>query len=172
MRRQDPDEPDPSQWTLKLKHHKTTVFLYVEPMTSFKDIKKELLRVLNESNSSGKVNGHKIPSDPEHIMLGAPVDHSDLSKGWASLASLPTNDNVTAESVRTTRGGGTSANRNLDCPQGAGLKDGAVLAFKFKSHDANGVNGVNGAGGEHWDVLLPSYEEAYENSQGASQNMR
>ncbi len=150
------------------------VFLYVEPMTSFKDIKKELLRVLNESNSSGKVNGHQIPSDPEQVMLGAPVDHSDLSKGWTSLASVPTNDNVTAENVRTTRagGGGTSANRNLDCPQGAGLQDGAVLAFKFRSNETNGVNGVNGAGGERWDVLLPSYEEEYDDSQGASQNMR
>ena len=46
-------------------------------------------------------------------------------------------------------------------PLGAGLKDGAVLAFKFR----DGIKTENGLDVEvddsDWDVVLPNYEEEY-----------
>lgn len=51
-----------------------------------------------------------------------------------------------------------------DCPMGVGLKDGAVLAYKFRSDVVDGDEelGIKDEGDEVWDVVLPSYEEGPE----------
>lgn len=52
-----------------------------------------------------------------------------------------------------------------DCLKGAGLRDGAVLAFKWgrKDEEDEGDEDVEIGLGEkeNWDVIIPAYEDAY-----------
>lgn len=58
-----------------------------------------------------------------------------------------------------------------DCPQGAGLRDGGIVAFKFRTEDEEWGR-VEGEGDEmvvaedeaereEWDVVVPTLEETY-----------
>lgn len=46
-------------------------------------------------------------------------------------------------------------------PQGAGLKDGAVLAFRFLESGNEEDEGVSEEDAGRWDVKIPSYEDEY-----------
>lgn len=81
-----------------------------------------------------------------------------------------------ATAVSSKAVGGRNAKAQLkDCPQGAGLRDHGIVAFKFKKADGDVVisieededegiavaredmEGVE----EEWDVVVPSFEETY-----------
>lgn len=47
---------------------------------------------------------------------------------------------------------GVKRGAGADCPKGAGLKDGAVLAFRW---DGEGMRG------SEWEVQIASFEDAY-----------
>src|SRR6516165_8054533 len=104
-------KPDGSFITLIFKHSKTSVLLFSELMTSLVDLKTELLNVLKDMNPSGEFNGLSIPSDPEEVVFGVLRDPYDYNKGWTML------DTPEDESEL------------METPQGAGLKDGQILAF-------------------------------------------
>lgn len=145
------------QWTLRFKQHKTTVLLFVEPGQSFDSIKQDLLDALKKIGRTD-INGVSVPSDASNIILGLPVDKNDFSKGWVRLEILEmeAEDGVNGKK----KVGGKKSVLNAS-PQGAGLKDGAVLAFRFSesvNEDADG--GLDDDVGK-WNVMIPSYEDEY-----------
>ena len=99
-----------------------------------------------------------IPSDASHITFGVPVDKNDFSKGWVKL-EIPETEVDDGNSGKKKVGGKKSI-LNAS-PQGAGLRDGAVLAFRFlesgTSEDDGGLDDDVGS----WDVVIPNYEDEY-----------
>jgi hypothetical protein len=132
--------PDPLTWTIRLKHHKTTLLLHVSPMQTLTTLKEDLLAVLQERSSS-TFNNHPLPSSPSDILLAKPNDPFDLSQGWDALEEPdeledPFNIDEDAPKPRTKK---TTESENL---KAYGVKDNAVLAFRFK-----------GEKGADWDVV-------------------
>ena len=78
-----------------------------------------------------------------------PLDKNDVSKGWVNL-EIPEFD----ESEIKGRGVKKGSVLNQS-PLGAGLKDGAMLAFKFKKEGATDEMDLD----DEWDVVMPSYED-------------
>ena len=132
--------------TLRFKKHRTTILLLVAPSQSFTSIRQDLLAAIKATDIT-KINGEDLPSDPETIVLGLPVDKHDISKGWVPL-EIPEVEEGDA------KGKGVKKNSVLnENPLGAGLKDGALLAFKFREGgDDDGMD-------DEWDVIMPSYED-------------
>ncbi len=90
------------------------------------------------------------------MILGVPVDKHDLSKGWVGLdiPEIVGEDGVGGKNKRTGKNGVLNSS-----PLGAGLRDGAVLAFKFK--DGTKTEVELDLDDSNWDVILPNYEEEY-----------
>lgn len=149
-------DPDPQKWTLRFKQHKTTILLFVDQAQSFTSIKKDLLGAIAKTGRT-ELNGHPLPTDPEDVILGVPVERNDPSRGWMRLDIPETEVKVNGASKRV---GGKKSVLNSS-PLGAGLRDGAMLAFRFQEGgagvDEDGLDGEE----EGWDVLIPSYEEEY-----------
>lgn len=86
------------------------------------------------------------------------MDKNDFSKGWVKL-EIPETEIEDGASGKKKVGGKKSV-LNAS-PQGAGLKDGAVLAFRFltsgRKEDEDGLEDDVGK----WDVMIPSYEDEY-----------
>ncbi|KAF9690693.1 hypothetical protein EKO04_011487 [Ascochyta lentis] len=76
--------PTPSTWTLRLKSHRTTILLHIDPLTPFAKIKSTLYTALLETGLQATSNGPTIalPSSPEEIKLGRPIDALDASQGF------------------------------------------------------------------------------------------
>lgn len=116
---------------------------------SFTSIKQELLEAIKSTGRSD-VNGHPLPSNPEDVLLGVPIDKNRLQRGWVNLRIPETKDKDDGKKSK-----GVKKNSVLNSnPAGAGLKDGATLAFKFRTHEEE-----NGLSDHEWDVVLPSYDE-------------
>ena len=90
-----------------------------------------------------------MPSDPEDVILGVPKDKNDLDKGWQDLRIPETDDedNDVHKSKKVKRDSVINSS-----PLGAGLKDGAMIAFRFKTSGEDDV-------GEGFDVVIPTYED-------------
>lgn len=144
------------QWTLRFKQHKTTILLFVQQSQPFDSIKSELLDAIKATRIKD-INGNPLPSDPQDIEFGVPRDKNDISKGWVALKIPEVEDG-------DTKGKGVKKDSILNgSPLGAGLKDGAMLAFKFTKGDEENAMDLD----EEWDVIIPSYDdEAGSQSQG------
>ncbi|TID16091.1 hypothetical protein E2P81_ATG08950 [Venturia nashicola] len=135
-------------WTLRLKHHKTTILLHVSPLTTPTSIKTSLLKALNERLPSGNLNGYPIPKDASDIRLAKAVDPLELEQGWEELSP-----DLETEGIA----------------KGIGMKNGGALAFRFveegeKEEDENAededemeVDGGRWKGS--WDVVIPTFED-------------
>lgn len=180
-------KPTPQTWTLRLKHHRTTILLHVDPLQSLSSIKSELLKAVSQTHPDGTLNNVTIPQRASDVMLAKPVDINDLEAGWESLEPKGVIDGVfedegagkgkgkvsMVKNNKTAATGGKNALR--DCPQGVGLRDGGVVAFKFRVQDAEKDGRVRGdvdgdavidigeeeEENEKWDVVVPSLEETY-----------
>ena len=166
----------PSTWTIRFKYHKTTVLLHVNPLQSFSSVKSELLRALRESHPAG-VNSDPLPSDPEQIVFARPNDPMDPEAGWTSIDDdivLADGDEDGGKDGKGKGKGKTKPKSGgvTDCVQGAGFKNGACLAFKFRRGDAAGFMDMEGVGEEKWDVLIPSYEDQFEVTQEGDVGVR
>lgn len=136
------------QWTLRFKQHKTTILLFVQQTQSFDSIKHDLLDAIKATNIN-EIDGNALPSDPEDIEFGVPRDRNDISKGWVPLKIPEVEDG-------DTKGKGVKKGSVLnESPLGAGLKDGAMLAFRFTKSAA--VDGMDLD--DEWDVIIPSYDD-------------
>jgi hypothetical protein len=141
-------KPDPLTWTVRLKHHKTTILLHVEPLLLLSTLKEELLAVLREIAPDG-FNGYQLPSSASEIRLGRPVDPFDISLGWEPLE--PPNElddpfNIDEdESLK-----GKAKRLESENLKAYGIKDNAVLAFRFKSEK-----------GRSWDVVQAVHIDEY-----------
>lgn len=109
-----------------------------------------------KATGKSTLNDQPLPSDPDEVILGVPVDKNDLSKGWVGL-DIPEMDGEDGFGGKKSKAGKNSVLNSS--PLGAGLKDGAALAFRFRDH-AKTEDEVD-MGDSSWDVILPNYEEEY-----------
>ncbi|KAK8058026.1 hypothetical protein PG994_008474 [Apiospora phragmitis] len=119
--------------TIRFKHGTCTVFLFVDPTSTFADVSSELLEVLQERYPEGISSNSKpataLPDDASQIAYAVPKSAADPSQGWKPLKV------------------GSS-----DTPVSKGLKNGAMVAFAFKDED----------GEADFDVDFPTYEDEVE----------
>lgn len=170
--------PSPQTWTLRLKSRKTTVILHVDPLQTFSSIKSQLYEALKETGLKDPESGESIPLPdlPSDIQLGRPVDIHDAQQGF-QLGEWETTTEESEEhggkgkgkaKAGTQSSGGAAAGVSnvKECPKGAGLKDGAVLAFRWASDgiwdgSEDDVDQDIGDGSNMWGVKLASFEDAY-----------
>ncbi|KZM24901.1 hypothetical protein ST47_g3914 [Ascochyta rabiei] len=157
--------PTQQTWTLRLKSHRTTILLHIDPLQTFSSIKATLHTALSETGLQASEHGPCIalPSSPDDIKLGRPIDPLDPSHGfelgeWEEQGDEDEDeDSADGEGEGKGKGKGRAGEKRgevKECPKGAGLKDGAVLAFRW---DGDGV-AVDGKG---WGVQMASFEDAY-----------
>ena len=85
-----------------------------------------------------------------------PRDKYDISRGWVPLKIPEVEEgDVKGKGVKK----GSVLNES---PLGAGLKDGALLAFRFAKGAAEDAMDLD----EEWDVIIPSYDD---DAEGQSQ---
>ncbi|MCJ1421386.1 hypothetical protein MMC32_007749 [Xylographa parallela] len=149
------EESNPQLWTLRFKQHKVTVLLFVEQTQPFSSIKADLLNAL-QGRGYSEINQRPLPSDAEDIILGLPIDKNDPSKGWIGL-DIPAMD-MEDETGNKKKMGGKKSVLNAS-PLGAGLRDGSLLAFKFRSENAKKDDDGLDLDDSDWDVIMPSYDE-------------
>ena len=138
------------RWTLRFKQHKTTVLLFAQQSQSLDLIKRDLLDAIR-ARGIEDINGNALPSDPEDIEFGVPRDKYDISKGWVPLKIPEVEDGD-----KKGKGKGVKKDSVLNgSPLGAGLKDGAMLAFRFTKGPAEDGMDVD----DEWDVIIPSYDD-------------
>ena len=162
-----PVQPSPLTWTIRFKHHKSTTLLHVDPLQPLDEVKSELLRALRQTHNSGLLpTGQRIPTDPSDLLLAKPVNAFHYEKGWTRLdgAASAVNGVEDGPSVKKRKMGETqaSAKNADDCMKALGLKDNAVLAYKFRGHDVADEDEDEGVDMEedNWDVVIPSYEDS------------
>ncbi len=180
-------KPSPNTWTLRFKHNRTTILLHVDPLQKLNGVRSELLKAVQQTHPSGDLYGASIPEDASDILLARPRDINDLSTGWASIeqrddASYGENDSVKGKSKAPVTASRKANGKNAltDCPQGAGLRDGGIVAFKFRGEasrldrdwekidedgdeiklDEDDEDGDK----DPWDVIVPTIEETYGDS--------
>ena len=152
---QPPVTPHAGLWTLRFKQSKTTVLLFVDKGQSLSSIKSDLLQALMLSGHQS-FNGRALPSSADDIEFALPVDKNDLKQGWTSLDSRFSTERVD----KGRRSKGDVANGTLDdSPLGLGLKDGGVLAFRFRASDESGPEETMDTNKALWHVAIPSYED-------------
>ncbi|KAF2852507.1 hypothetical protein T440DRAFT_29336 [Plenodomus tracheiphilus IPT5] len=171
--------PSPQTWTLRLKAHKTTVLLHVDPLQNFSNIKAQLYDALQETGLKHRETSERIelPSSPSDIQLGRPINVNDASEGfqlgeWEYPVGEEEDDGGKgkgkAKATNKTNGGIKDLKA---CPKGAGLKDGAVLPFRWigdgfwhgddEDMDLEDDKRKGGKEPDMWGVQLASFEDAY-----------
>ncbi|KAH7406444.1 hypothetical protein DE146DRAFT_753013 [Phaeosphaeria sp. MPI-PUGE-AT-0046c] len=164
--------PTPLTWTLRLKSRKTTVLLHVDPLHTFSTIKSHLHEALSETGLKDLETNESIalPDSPSDIQLGRPVDINDATQGFQlGEWELPVDDEGEeddggkgkgkAKAARPAKSGGTAG---ADCPKGANLKDGAVLAFRWAGDGIwDGGEDADMESDNSWGVKLASFDDAY-----------
>ena len=90
------------------------------------------------------------------MIFGVPVDKNDASKGWVRI-DIPAHE-VEDNTGSKRKIGGKKSILNAS-PAGAGLKDGGMLAFKFRQNDAMVDEDGLDMNDNDWDVIMPSYED-------------
>lgn len=121
--------------TVRFKHGIHTIFLFVEPTTTFDEVSSELLEILHERYPDGLTTSLSqpktvLPSDPSLIEFGILKMATDPSQGWRALKIGP-----------------------KDTPTTKGVKDGMTLAFAFRHEDEEKP------GQTPFEVEFPSYED-------------
>src|ERR1700712_4950573 len=122
--------PTPDTITLLFKCHKTTVALSVLPTKPFAEIKPLLLGALQSRNVKTFPNSEvPLPENSEELEFGVLADKKDASKGWVPVE-------IREQEISGPRGtkkkvGGKESILNQN-PLGAGLNDGAWVAYRMK----------------------------------------
>lgn len=171
--------PSPQTWTLRLKAHKATVLLHVDPLEPFSSIKAQLYNALRETGIKHRETGEQInlPSSPSDFQFGHPINVNDASEGfqlaeWEYATGEEEDDGGKgkgkAKAVKKTNGNIMDLKA---CPKGAGLKDGAVLPFRWlgdgfwngedEDMDFEDDKRRDGKEPDMWGVQLASFEDAY-----------
>lgn len=134
--------------------------MFVTQDQSFTSIKAELLEAI-KATGIHEISGYKVPENADDIVLGVPVDKNDLSYGWVDL-EIPERED---DAVIGSKSKGVKKNSVLNSsPQGAGLKDGAILAFRFTTDGDQDESNIDGS---DWDVIMPSYDDEDESQDEA-----
>lgn len=84
------------------------------------------------------------------------MDRNELGNGWVDLLIPETGvdeDGVDGGAGGQKKGGGVKKGSVLnESPMGAGLRDGDIVAFRFRREG-------EGDGEGEWDVVIPSYDD-------------
>ncbi|KIW31086.1 uncharacterized protein PV07_02768 [Cladophialophora immunda] len=162
--------PTPDMITLLFKCHKSTTALSVLPTRPFPEIKALLLAALESRNLKTLPDSSApLPEDPEELEFGVLADKKDPSKGWVPMDIKE--QEVTGPKGTKKKVGGKHSVLNLN-PLGAGLGDGAWVAYRLKvkqkepqvedeDHEG-GTPDVEIDEDPGFDVILPSFEEEAE----------
>jgi hypothetical protein len=174
-------DPTPDVWTIKFKNARTTVVLYAYQLQSLQSIKVELLHALKTGNPSGQLNGATLPDSPNDIEFAKPCDLSNPgASGWQSIELDTQADDFDADLFggdQKSKGKGkakANGTSHKDSPLGAGLKDNAIVAFRFKGQktvsrpvgddvdEGLGLEDDDAApDADGWNVELPRFEDVY-----------
>ncbi|KAI9773110.1 MAG: hypothetical protein M1840_008231 [Geoglossum simile] len=166
------DAIDPTTLTLRLKHNSMTVFLFANPHTPITTLKSSLLTALTSINPATlPLSLTTLPTDPEDLVLGVPIDIYDLHKGWVKL--------LIPEPPKTKSKRPSGRGVFNETVHAAGLKDGNILAFRLRTERERerakrGTDGedmrmedegeeVDEKGEEkeeeEWNVVVPKYDD-------------
>ena len=156
--------PTPQHWTLRFKQHKTTILLFVSQNQSFGSIKSELLEAI-KATGIRDINGYALPANADGIIFGIPVDKNDPGKGWVGLEIPEIDGDEDAEGKSKGVRKGSVLNAS---PLGAGLKDGAMIAFKFREEGAEDADNPDRG---DWEVVIPSYDDEYGSQDGSQEEL-
>lgn len=165
-------DPSPRTWTLRFKQHRSTILLEVDPLQHLSDVRAELLQALNDGNPSGELNGQQIPKNPDEIQLGRAVDRNNLNLGYVTIEKDEEGTEVSGKGKgksSTASGTKSAAGQMKECPQGAGLRNSDVVAFKFKIGLEDDEGDIEEA--EKWDVKIPTMEETYGDEDGQDEGI-
>lgn len=125
-------------------------------MKQVDELKENLLNALRKTEKDNKLEGKPLPEDFKQILLGKPMSTRDLSKGWVDIY-----DEVDGSTGKLT---GTRLSGIFCSLKALGIKDNAVLAFRFGSAERNPEQENDGNHGvmsdEPWNVIIPSYNDA------------
>lgn len=160
-------KPDALSWTLLFKKHKTTVLLMLPPQETIVNTKSALVNALRARGLTD-VNGDPLPEDPSDVEFGVAVDRNDLEKGWTRL-EVEAPEFADAEELKRNAGKKPSGSLSL---QGADLRNGQSIAFRFKKHGQEPVqrNGEDididlNLEDPGWDVAVPKFDDEEEMEQ-------
>ncbi|OQO14985.1 hypothetical protein B0A48_00367 [Cryoendolithus antarcticus] len=161
--------------TIRLKLHKTTILLHTEPTSKLSTLPVRLLATLHDTHASGKLGSYTIPNDPEDVLLANLRDPNDASLGWEEIgqSTRMANGNGKAKAQKSSK---SQANGVGQTVADAGIRDGIMLAFRFRTAaekqaaDAEDDEDVDvdeiatkctkaDAAEAKWDVILPDLED-------------
>ncbi|ETI19713.1 hypothetical protein G647_08726 [Cladophialophora carrionii CBS 160.54] len=162
--------PTPDMITLLFKCHKSTVALSVLPTTPFAEVKPLLLGALQSRNIKTLPGSDTpLPEDPEDLEFGVLADKKDASKGWVPMVIRE--QEVTGPRGPKKKVGGKDSVLNQS-PRGAGLSDGAWIAYRVKPEqkepngeaddEADGTPNIDVEEDVGFDVVIPSFEDEAE----------
>jgi hypothetical protein len=141
----------PQTWTLRFKHHRTTILLHTDPLTPLSTLKSNLLLALRDTKPSG-IESRPLPTSPSQIKLAKPINPLEISEGWEPIdPSADVDDEKAAKKLEES----TSV-------KAAGVKDNAVIAFRWsvegeEEEEDEALGEIEG----EWDVVWPSFEDNY-----------
>ena len=193
-------DPPPRVWCLRFKLNRTTVLLHIDALQTLASIRSELLDALRATHPDGIFKGtlrdgapvsYPLPAHPEDIALAKQTDPHDPNAGGEAIGDDLEEGLIFDEDVKgkgkgkakaaPSRKSVSSAKDVNDCPQGQGLKDGSVVAFRFRLPEEKArrqrlIDGEldvdeiarDGMGDDaDWDVVMPTMEETYEDEDAA-----
>lgn len=149
------------------------MLLHVDPLTRFDVIKQMLYKALQETylRHADTKKLIPLPDSAAGIQLGRPVDVHDPSAGFRLGEWEYQLDNEAAATDAKGKGkaGTTAAPSEIQqCPKGAGLRDNAVLAFRFKgdgtewgSRVADGDEDMEADVPSMWGVKIATFDDSY-----------
>ncbi|KAI8955684.1 hypothetical protein F4801DRAFT_528593 [Xylaria longipes] len=121
--------------SIRFKHGKNTIFLFVDPMATFSHLQEELFTILKERYADGITTTDspkktQLPNSASQIKFAVLKDKTDPAEGWKPLTF------------------GLD-----DAPVDKGLQDNMTVAFAIAPDDADEAEEVS------FEVDFPSYDE-------------
>jgi len=189
--------PPPRAWCLRFKLNRTTVVLHIDALQTLASVRSELLSALQATHPDGIFRGtlhdgtpveYPLPASAEDIAVAKQADINDPNAGWEAIGDdleegLIFDEDVSGKgkgkastvAARPTKKNAAASKGVNDNPQGAGLRDGGVVAFRFRLPEEKArrqrlIEGnldvdeiaKEGMGDDTaWDVIMPTLEETY-----------
>ena len=145
-----------------------TVVLHADPLEPIEKLQENLLSALRLSEKDQKLDKTPLPENPQDILIGKPVDPRDLSKGWIGISDEAAGG--------TKKPAGQNPNTRIDSLKGCGIKEDAILAFRFHEKTTKSNEALEGYEivdpGESWNVVMPSYNDADDVTEDAEANLK
>ncbi|KAI1756834.1 hypothetical protein F4782DRAFT_484316 [Xylaria castorea] len=124
--------------SIRFKHGKQTIFLFVDPMATFSHVQEELLAVLKERYPNGITTPEsrkktELPNSASQIKFAVLKDKTDPTQGWKPLTF-----------------------ELDDAPVDKGFQENMMVAFAIAPDDADDADDTDEV---TFEVEFPSYDE-------------